>query len=89
MKQSPQFANLDAIIQEKARLKKAIAGQETKLLRNFEQAKQNTKVMLSPARIAKNLLTQFFTWKSIKSNPLATFKIGYKIIGFLIKKIRS
>lgn len=89
MKQSPQFANLDAIIQEKARLKKAIARQETKLLRNFEQAKQNTKVMLSPARIAKNLLTQFFTWKSIKSNPLATFKIGYKIIGFLIKKLRS
>jgi hypothetical protein len=89
MKQSPPFANLDALLQDKARLQKAIALQEAKLQRNFEQTKQDTITQLSPIHILKKILTPYFAWKTAKNNPLATFKIGYKIVGFLVKKLRS
>lgn len=89
MKQPPKFANLSAITLEKGRLQKAIARQEQTLLLHMQQAKQTTIVELSPLRLFKTIIGHFFSWKSIEKNPISSFKLGYKIIGFLVKKIRS
>lgn len=89
MKQAPKFANLADISLEKQRLQKAIARQERILLKHAEQTKEVTKTELSPINLLKQAFTQFFSFKMLQRNPLTSFNLGYKLIGFIIKKIRS
>ncbi len=89
MKQSPRFTSIDALTLEKKRLQKAIARQERILVKHAEQAKEITQTALSPNNLLKQVFGQFLSFKLFKNNPLTTFKLGYKLIGFIIKKIRS
>ncbi len=87
MKTTPKFANLDAILLEKQRLQKAIACQEKKVLKQFEQTQQATKTALSPIQLLKQTFNQIITFKFLQNNPLTSFNLGYKLVGFIVKKI--
>lgn len=89
MRQAPKFNNIAAIALEKERLQKAIARQESLLIQHMEQAKETTKAQLSPIRLIKNVFSQFFSFTTLQNNPITSFRLGYKLIGFIVKKIRS
>lgn len=89
MKQTPKFTSLNALTAEKERLKKAITQQEKRIVRRVEYAKETAKTELAPTRLIQTVFCQLFSWKRMQSNPFTSFKLGYKIIGFLMKKLFS
>ncbi len=89
MKNATYFSNIDAVLAEKQRLKQSIAQQERIVLRQWEYSKQHAQQAFSPMRLLSNGIGQLLSFSTLKSNPFFLFKIGYKLISFVLKRKRK
>lgn len=83
------LTNTSSIALEKERLRKAIAAQERVVLGCMEKAKQETTQELSPINLIKNGIGTLFSLHALRKNPISSFQIGYKLVSFLVKKIKT
>lgn len=79
------FSNTQSIVQEKARLRQAIAQQEQVVLNCINQAKQETSQAISPVNLIKNGASALFSIATLRKNPVASFQLGYKLVRCLTK----
>lgn len=86
---SASFTDTQSIALEKERLRQAIAQQEQVVIKSIERAKNNTVQELSPANLLKNSIGTLLSVSMLRKNPITSFRLGYKIVSFLLKRIRK
>lgn len=79
-----QFKNIEAVMAEKLVLKSKIAKQEEKISSTFNE----TKAYYTNAKNWFNILKMLIFRKSLLSNPINKFSLGFNIAKYLIKKLR-
>jgi hypothetical protein len=83
------ITNMNELLQEKQRLKLAIQRQEHIVLQQYAQSKTDTIQFLSPTRLISNGIGHLFSLVTLRNNPFTFFRIGYKLISYLIRRKKN